>query len=99
MNAREASRTDQTVNIECSALRGGATVQIVISDQGYGIHRRDLRRVFDPFFTTSPNGTGLGLAICRQIVTECGGDINIDSRPGQGTRVTVLLPTKARQAE
>ncbi len=99
MNAREASRADQTVNVECTALRGGSMVQIIVSDQGRGIPRRDLRSVFDPFFTTSPDGTGLGLAICRQIVTECGGDISIDSRQGQGTRVTVLLPTKARQLQ
>jgi signal transduction histidine kinase len=54
-----------------------------------------LERVFDPFFTTKGvgEGTGLGLAITYQIVRSHGGDVGIESAPGQGTRVEILLPT------
>ena len=71
-------------------------VHIEVSDEGTGIPREILGKVFDPFFTTKDpdTGTGLGLAISRSIVEGFGGTIQIDSRPGEGTAVTVSLPAK-----
>ena len=67
---------------------------IRVSDDGCGMTPEVLERAFDPFFTTKEpgRGTGLGLAICRRIVEEHEGEIEIQSRPDQGTTVSILLP-------
>jgi signal transduction histidine kinase/CheY-like chemotaxis protein len=72
----------------------GDWVQIDLSDTGAGIPRESLSRIFDPFFTTKApgSGTGLGLSICHAIVTELGGNIEVDSVVGQGTTFRVRLP-------
>jgi heavy metal sensor kinase len=75
-------------------------VVLTVADTGVGIAAGDLVRVFDRFYKVDaarshgPDGRsgGLGLAICRSLVEACGGAISIDSRPGQGTTVTVRLP-------
>jgi two-component system sensor histidine kinase HydH len=71
---------------------GRQTIRIDIADTGAGIRKEDLQRVFDPYFTTKPSGTGLGLAIVHRIVEAHGGEIRIESEPGRGTTVTLLLP-------
>ncbi|RMF46345.1 MAG: HAMP domain-containing protein [Deltaproteobacteria bacterium] len=65
---------------------------ISIWDNGSGISEEHLEKIFEPFFTTRARGTGLGLAITRQIIDQHHGQISIDSEPGVGTTVTVLLP-------
>jgi nitrogen fixation/metabolism regulation signal transduction histidine kinase len=67
-----------------------ARVRIEVRDQGIGVD--DVERIFEPHYTTKVKGTGLGLAITRQIVEEHGGEIRVESLPGQGTTVTILLP-------
>jgi two-component system, NtrC family, sensor histidine kinase HydH len=73
-----------------SAKKNG--VRIKITDTGSGIPDNDLGHIFDPYFTTKPSGTGLGLAIVHNIIEAHGGDIHIESHPGQGTAVTIFLP-------
>jgi len=67
---------------------------VEIADNGAGIPDYLLHRVFEPFFTTKPvgEGTGLGLSVCRGIITRFGGEIEIASPPGGGTRVRISLP-------
>lgn len=69
-----------------------AIVRIVVRDTGCGIAVENLKRLFEPFYTTKPNGTGLGLAITRRIIREHSGDIFADSAPGKGTTFVVSLP-------
>jgi len=71
-----------------------STVEITITDTGPGIPPEHLPRIFDPFFTTKPpgRGTGLGLSICYGIVKDHGGTIHVESRPGEGTRFTLVFP-------
>jgi len=72
----------------------GEHIRIEIRDTGVGIAPEDLGRIFDPYFTTKPSGTGLGLAIVQKIVDAHGGEIQVESTPGQGTTVTILLPAE-----
>ncbi|HYO59468.1 PAS domain S-box protein [Archangium sp.] len=69
-------------------------VVVEVQDTGAGIPPEVLGRIFDPFFTTKPVGvgTGLGLSICHGIITSLGGDISVESEPGRGTTVRVVLP-------
>jgi PAS domain S-box-containing protein len=82
-------------------IRPGPHVLLQISDTGHGIPPKVLDRIFDPFFTTKPigRGTGLGLSLAHGIVKAHNGAINAESREGQGTTMSVLLPLASLQAE
>ncbi|MBI3288663.1 MAG: PAS domain S-box protein [Elusimicrobia bacterium] len=75
-------------------------IELGVSDQGPGISEKDRGRLFEKFFrasdaiTRKTPGTGLGLAICKGIVEAHGGNIRVDSKPGQGARFVVRLPRK-----
>ena len=69
-------------------------IEISFSDTGKGITEEHLKKIFNPFFSTKHRGTGLGLAISRNIVEKHGGHIEVKSKPGRGTNVTVVLPVK-----
>jgi signal transduction histidine kinase len=90
VNALDAMPESGTLSVQVSAER--PVVAIEIGDSGAGIDPRILPEIFDPFFTTKEAGTGLGLSIVRKIVDQHGGRIELDSRPGRGTRVRVELP-------
>jgi signal transduction histidine kinase len=66
--------------------------QLEVSDDGAGIEPQTLARIFDPFFSTKKDRHGLGLSAVHGIVRRLGGDIEVDSRPGQGARFRVRLP-------
>jgi two-component system NtrC family sensor kinase len=76
----------------------GDDVLITVSDTGGGIAAEDLRRIFEPFYTTKGRGkgTGLGLAICRELVAALGGAITVESAPGAGSTFTVRLPRRGQ---
>jgi two-component system sensor histidine kinase HydH len=72
--------------------RAGDRALIAVSDNGAGIDRADLARVFEPYFTTRRGGTGLGLAIAKNIVEGLGGAIAVESAKGRGTEMRIELP-------
>ena len=76
-------------------------VKVVIRDTGKGIPTAELKRIFEPFFSTKGfgKGTGLGLAIVKRIVEEHHGDIKVESRVGEGTMFTLLLPVGGLKVE
>jgi two-component system cell cycle sensor histidine kinase/response regulator CckA len=73
-------------------------VELEVSDDGVGIDREKLGRVFDPFFSTKTAGRGLGLAAVIGIVRAVGGAVRVESSAGEGTRFVVLLPASSREA-
>jgi PAS domain S-box-containing protein len=88
------------IDIKVKAL-GADHVEILFSDDGCGMSHGVRRKAFDPFFTTrrDQGGTGLGLHIVYNIVTDClGGRINLDSEPGEGTKIQLVLPRLAPAA-
>ncbi len=82
------------VKTEVASREGKQWAEISVYDTGEGIKKADLSKVLKPFFTTKPpgEGTGLGLTICQQLAHKYGGDLLIDSKETQWTRVVVRLP-------
>jgi len=91
-NACDASPPGQEVRIH--ARRDGDDASIEVVDRGPGISEEERELVFEPFYTTKGpgQGTGLGLAVVYRIVEQHHGRIEIESRPGEETRVRVKLP-------
>ena len=75
-----------------AARTSRADLLLTVADTGAGIEPRLLGRIFEPYFTTKNNGSGLGLAIARRIVEAHGGQINIESEVGQGSRFHISVP-------
>ncbi|HTJ47786.1 MAG TPA: ATP-binding protein [Kofleriaceae bacterium] len=75
-----------------SRLGYGQFAEVRFRDNGVGIARDKLKKLFIPFFTTKSRGTGLGLAISQRIVAQHGGTIEVRSTPGQGSTFSVFLP-------
>lgn len=91
-NALDA--VDKTGRVTVAAVAEEDHVLITVSDTGHGIPADDLKRIFEPFYTTKGRGkgTGLGLAICRQLTAALGGTISVESQPGRGSTFYVRLP-------
>jgi len=79
-------------------LEPGSYVMISISDEGIGIPEENLKKVFDPYFTTKSNGTGLGLATSFNIIRRHGGYIAAASRPGGGAEISFYLPAATQKS-
>ncbi len=92
LNSIEASQPRGSISIELSRLSSNRAF-LSISDTGCGMSPAERSQAFDPFFTTKSTGTGLGLAIVKSIVDGHGGQIEIVSEPGKGTRVDITLPS------
>jgi signal transduction histidine kinase len=92
VNAIRYSPDDGAIRLSFASTEGA--VAVTVSDQGPGIAAGDEQRIFERFERAHPNegGTGLGLAISRRLARSMGGDVSLDSAPGEGARFTLTLP-------
>ncbi|MFH1563377.1 MAG: ATP-binding protein [Nitrospirota bacterium] len=93
-NASESMKDGGRLRIADCGLRieGKDFVQITFEDTGYGIPEEELKKIFDPFYTTKSKGTGLGLVICKRIIDAHHGNIDVQSKVGVGATFVVQLP-------
>lgn len=94
-NAFQAMNDGGTLVISLSVT--DHSLALAFRDTGSGIEPQDLGRIFEPYHTTKADGSGLGLMIVQRIVQEHGGQIEVASKPGEGTCLTVLLPLAERR--
>jgi signal transduction histidine kinase len=97
LNSLDAMENRGNGRIAVSARGLADKVHLHVDDNGPGMDPQDLARVFDPFFSKKerPDASGLGMFISYSIVRNHGGEITVDSRPGEGFRVHILLPAAA----
>lgn len=93
LNALQAMDGGGNLNVKAQLKED--EVLLTVADTGAGIPTEDLPHIFDPYFTTKPRGVGLGLANVHKLVEAHGGDIEVESAPGQGTVFTVHIPIPA----
>ena len=91
LNAVDAMPEGGTLHVASWQARDGR-LAVAFSDTGHGIAPEDLKRVFEPFFSTREDGTGLGLTVSHSVIERHGGEIVVESTLGQGTTFTVWLP-------
>jgi two-component system, NtrC family, sensor histidine kinase HydH len=100
-NAAQASAPGSVVTVKTRMVETGAgpsaparteSVEIAVIDRGSGIDPKHMESIFNPFFTTKSEGVGLGLAIVSKIIDEHGGQIAVESTPGEGSVFRVYLP-------
>src|SRR3954470_4571606 len=113
LNARDAMPSGGRIRIDTAngeideavgrehGIRPGPCVTLSISDNGHGIDAEAMAHIFEPFFTTKEKGkgTGLGLSTVHRIVKESGGDIWVQSAPGEGATFTICLPRAAHSLD
>jgi len=94
---RQANEPDLIGQIEIATSQNESYAQVVIIDNGVGMTNEVREKIFDPFFTTKPvgKGTGQGLALVHHFVAAHGGKIQVNSKPGAGTSITLQLPKSA----
>jgi PAS domain S-box-containing protein len=100
MNAADAMPQYGRVRIRTSVATDTSSAAVImeVRDEGAGIPRSDMARIFEPFYTTKEpgRGTGLGLAICYGIVAEHGGRIEVESEQGKGSMFRIILPVEGK---
>jgi signal transduction histidine kinase len=99
INARQAMAAGGVVRMHVGSDPTGRLAEISVADNGVGIAPVDLRRIFEPFYSTKAvpdiagqGGTGLGLSVCRDIVEAHHGRLRAESRLGRGSTFTIILP-------
>ncbi len=92
LNAIDAMENGGVLSVAVSDSWIRSSLIIQVCDTGTGIVSQNMEHIFDPYFTTKSSGTGLGLAISHNIIESHKGDITIESKPGEGTTISISLP-------
>ncbi len=93
-NAFQAIPEGRTANINLDVSEHDGLIKISISDNGYGISKSDMKKIFEPSFTTKTSGMGLGLSMIKNILNAYNGDITFTSKSNIGTTFNVTFPKK-----
>jgi PAS domain S-box-containing protein len=99
-NARDAMQGRGTLVLRVDRAPGlPDRIRLSVTDTGSGMDAETIRRVFEPFFTTKPAGvgTGLGLTMVRDLMTQHGGEVGVESAPGRGTTISLAFPVAAQE--
>jgi signal transduction histidine kinase len=98
LNAFRAMQPGGVLSVSvCRRQEGSqATAAVVFADRGTGIPAENLEKIFEPGFTTQSGSPGLGLAVTRKVIEQHGGTIRVESREGQGTTFTLMLPLRCQ---
>jgi len=95
LNAIEAMPQGGTLSITVDQT--DETLRIEIADTGSGISEEEAKKIFEPFYTTKEQGLGLGMPYSKKIIDQHGGTISLDSRPGEGTTISIALPAGKKE--
>ena len=93
-NTIEAKQELLPLEVNINIIKRKNNIIINIEDNGIGMSKETLEKVYDIFYTTKPNGTGLGLAFCKEVIELHQGKINITSEENKGTKIVITLPIK-----
>jgi signal transduction histidine kinase len=97
-NALESVTKKRPGTIHLTAEEDDGALVITIGDNGIGMNAEQLTKAFIPLYTTKPGQMGMGLPIARKLLGEMGGRMDIESTPGEGTRVHIWLPKNSNAA-
>lgn len=97
LNAVEAMPAGGTLSITSATVE--QTVSLVIMDTGSGMSEERVKKIFEPFNTDKTGGLGLGMPYAKKIIEEHGGNISVESKLGEGTRVSISLPAEKNESE
>ncbi len=95
-NGIEAMPDGGSLEVRAAADDAGGTVTISVRDSGVGMTAEQMRRLFQPLYTTKPRGIGLGLVVVKNLTEANGGKVEVRSEPGKGTTFVVTLPAAER---
>ncbi|MBT4575809.1 MAG: response regulator [Candidatus Cloacimonetes bacterium] len=90
LNANDAMKGGGVLKIK--AALNNENINVTFEDNGQGIPSDEIEKIFDPFYTTKDEGTGLGLSFIFQVITAHNGDVDVESRVGEGAKFTIKLP-------
>ena len=92
---KKVSKNGYEPGIVVSTKKSNGVVEIKVRDNGNGIAKKVLDKIFQPFFTTKPTGqgTGLGLSLSYDIIRAHGGEIKVETKEGEGSEFVIQLPT------
>ena len=85
-------------NLKISTKVSEGFMEVEVGDSGCGIPEKEIKKIFDPLFTTKPRGTGIGLAVCHGIIQKHNGVIDVKSQEGVGTTMFIRLPLEGNDS-